>query len=141
MIMRRAPPDSLCVTQDPTQALALVSQGRRARQRRRGARSRQCLCQGLGAARDMAAAAQWFSRAAELGLADAQYNLAFLYENGEGVTKSPLDAYVWYAIAGARGDPGAQKAADRMAKELSAAQMKDALARLAELEKSIKSER
>ncbi|MGO8915185.1 MAG: tetratricopeptide repeat protein [Stellaceae bacterium] len=96
---------------------------------------------GIGAPRDMAEASQWFRRAAEFGLVDAQYNLGFLYENGEGVTKSPVDAYVWYAIAGARGDNGAQQAADRIAKELSAAQLKDALRRLGELQKSIKSER
>jgi Sel1 repeat len=129
------------VAQDPTQALEWYRKAAAQGNADAALGLGNAFAKGIGAARDMAAAAQWFSRAAGLGLADAQYNLAFLYENGEGVTKSPLDAYVWYAIAGARGDPGAQKAADRMAKELSAAQMKDALARLAELQKSIKSER
>jgi Sel1 repeat-containing protein len=128
------------VAQDPAQALEWYRKAAAQGNADAALGLGNAFAKGVGVARDMATAAQWFGRAADLGLADAQYNLAFLYENGEGVTKSPLDAYVWYAIAGARGDPGAQKAADRMAKELSPAQMKDALARLAALQKSIKSE-
>ena len=93
---------------------------------------------GNGTARDMTEAAQWFRRAAELGLVDAQYNLAFLYEHGEGVAQSAIDAYAWYAIAGARGDAGSRAAAERIAKEFGADQMKAATARVTELQKSLK---
>lgn len=96
---------------------------------------------GIGTPRDMAAAAQWFRRGAELGLVDAQYNLGFLYEHGEGVTASPIDAYIWYAMAGSLGDAGAQQSANRIAKSLPPAQMKDALARLSALRQSIQNER
>jgi TPR repeat protein len=85
-------------------------------------------------------AARSFRRASELGVVDAQYNLAFLYEHGEGVVKSAIDAYVWYSIAGARGDQAAQRASDRVAHELSAKQLRDAAARIAELQNSIKIE-
>ena len=53
---------------------------------------------------DKAEAARWFSKAATLGLVDSQFNLAVLYERGEGVPQSLLDAYKWYAIAATQGD-------------------------------------
>jgi hypothetical protein len=96
---------------------------------------------GIGVPRNMGEAAQWFRRAAELGVVDAQYNLAFLYEHGEGVAKSPVEAYAWYAIAGARGDPGSQQSADRVARDLSAEQFKEAVARMTALQRLVKSER
>jgi TPR repeat protein len=96
---------------------------------------------GFGVDRSMPDAAQWFRRAGEFGIVDAQYNLAFLYEHGEGVAKSAIDAYAWYSIGGARGDQAAQRAAERLARELSAKQLGDAAARMVELEKTIKTER
>jgi hypothetical protein len=95
---------------------------------------------GIGVDRDMGEAAQWFRRAAERGVVDAQYNLAFLYENGEGVPKSMIDAYGWYSIAAAHGDQGSKQAADRLARTLSPKELKAATARMAELEKTVKSE-
>jgi len=52
----------------------------------------------------MAEAARWFAKAATLGLSDSQFNLAVLYERGDGVPQSLVDAYKWYAIAAAAGD-------------------------------------
>ena len=37
----------------------------------------------------------WFLRAAEAGLADAQYNLALMYENGLGTEADPNEAGKW----------------------------------------------
>jgi localization factor PodJL len=54
--------------------------------------------------KNMAEAARWFSKAAGLGLSDSQFNLAVLYERGDGVPQSLLDAFKWYAIAAAQGD-------------------------------------
>lgn len=54
--------------------------------------------------RNMAEAARWFAKAAALGLSDSQFNLAVLYERGEGVPLSLSDAYKWYSIAAAAGD-------------------------------------
>jgi localization factor PodJL len=53
-------------------------------------------------------AARWFGAAAELGLADSQFNLAVLYERGSGVPQSAADAYKWYALAAAQGDKEAE---------------------------------
>jgi hypothetical protein len=96
---------------------------------------------GYGVDSNTTEAAQWFRRAAELGLVDAQYNLGWLYEHGEGVARSPVDAYAWYRLAAARGDKAAQGAADRIGRELSARQLRDAQARALELQGAIKSAR
>jgi len=56
----------------------------------------------------MTLAAHWFAKAAALGLADSQFNLAVLYERGEGVSQSLTDAYKWYAIAALSGDAEAK---------------------------------
>ncbi len=53
---------------------------------------------------DMETAAGWFAKAAERGVVDSQFNLAILFENGQGVEQSLPDAYFWYAIAGEQGD-------------------------------------
>jgi localization factor PodJL len=68
---------------------------------------------------NMPEAARWFSKAAAFGLVDAQFNLAVLYERGDGVPQSLLDAYKWYMIAGAAGDTGAKARADTLATQLS----------------------
>ena len=41
----------------------------------------------------------WTRRAAEHGDRDGQYNLATLYENGEGVEKDLEEAKRWYLLA------------------------------------------
>lgn len=53
---------------------------------------------------DMGTAAGWFEKAAERGVVDSQFNLAILFENGQGVRPSPADAYFWYSIAASQGD-------------------------------------
>lgn len=59
---------------------------------------------------DYAAAAKWFTQAADFGLADSQVNLAILYQNGLGVPKDLKLAYKWLALAKRGGD---QEAAGR----------------------------
>jgi hypothetical protein len=56
------------------------------------------------ARKDMADSARWFAKAAGLGLPDSQFNLAILYERGDGVPQSLADAFKWYSIAAASGD-------------------------------------
>jgi len=80
---------------------------------------------------DMSTAAGWFLKAAERGVVDSQFNLAILFENGQGVKPSLPDAYFWYSIAGAQGD---QTAAARIASiepQMSAADIDAAKARVA----------
>ena len=40
---------------------------------------------------------------AEQGLADAQFNLGWMYANGWGVPEDYVQAYAWYSIAAAQG--------------------------------------
>ncbi len=41
----------------------------------------------------------WYQKAAKNGLDMAQYNLALLYENGEGTEKNLKKAFYWYQKA------------------------------------------
>ena len=45
----------------------------------------------------------WYRKAAEAGIAEAQYNLAVMYGTGEGVAKDPAQAMEWYKKAAAKG--------------------------------------
>ena len=42
-------------------------------------------------------AIEWYEKAAEQGLAGAQFNLGIMYENGAGVDQSDSMAMRWYA--------------------------------------------
>lgn len=78
------------------------------------------LLQGVGGAADTTEAVIWMTKAAELGLVDSQFNIAKLYETGEGgVRVDPLEAFKWYLIASRAGDGDAQAAVDRLRTVLS----------------------
>jgi TPR repeat protein len=49
-----------------------------------------------------------FKKLAEQGHAPAQFNLGFMYDNGEGVPKDSQQAVVWYRKAAEQGDVHAQ---------------------------------
>ena len=55
-------------------------------------------------------AAVYFERAASLGMSDAQYTLALLYDRGEGVIHDKQKALNWGLLAAAQGDINAQYA-------------------------------
>ena len=74
--------------------------------------------EGTAEPKDPAQAAMWFGRAANLGLADSQFNLAVLYERGMGVQQSLVDAYKWYLIAAAQGDAESKKRSEALATQL-----------------------
>ena len=46
--------------------------------------------------------------AADQGHANAQFNLGFMYENGQGVGQDFGEAIKWYRMAADQGDAGAQ---------------------------------
>ena len=52
--------------------------------------------EGLGVARDQAAAFHWFELAAAQGNPTAAFNLGLAYERGEGVAKNQAEAEKWY---------------------------------------------
>ena len=75
--------------------------------------------EGAGGPKNTTLAAQWFHRAADLGLVDSQYNLARLYEEGFGVSQNPAEAYKWYLIAARAGDAESRTSAQRLKSQLS----------------------
>ena len=62
-----------------------------------------------GSTPNYALAAKWYAEAAARGLADSQFNLGILAEHGLGRTKSLSEAYKWFSLAAAQGDPQASK--------------------------------
>jgi antitoxin component YwqK of YwqJK toxin-antitoxin module len=58
--------------------------------------------------KDEKTAVKWFTIAAELGDALAQYNLGLIYEGGQGVPQDDEAAVKWYKLAAEQGDSGAQ---------------------------------
>ena len=50
--------------------------------------------------KDEAAAVSWFQLAAEQGEAGAQFSLAAMYYNGDGVPRDYVLAYAWANLAG-----------------------------------------
>jgi TPR repeat protein len=51
---------------------------------------------------------RWFKKSAELGFANAQFNIAQQYGEGEGIANSHEKAVQWYAKAAAQGHVEAQ---------------------------------
>ena len=62
-----------------------------------------CYYYGNGVEVDYEKAAEWFTKAAEQGHAEAQYNLGFCYENGKGVPQDNEKAVEWYEKAAEQG--------------------------------------
>ena len=79
---------------------------------------------------DMNIAAGWFEKAAERGVVDSQFNLAILFENGQGVKPSLPDAYFWYSIAGQQGDQTAAARIGMLKQQMSDAEIEAAEARV-----------
>ncbi len=77
--------------------------------------------QGLGAAASDAEAAVWWLKAAQRGLAEAQYALGRLY-----LDRDPVGAYSWFALAAASGDKEAIAAMKSLAPRLTAQQLAEA---------------
>jgi hypothetical protein len=63
---------------------------------------------GDGVARDAVEAVRWYRLAAERGNADAQNDLAVMYDAGEGVAEDDAEAVRWYRRAAAGGNTSAQ---------------------------------
>ena len=80
---------------------------------------------------DYLAAARWFRQAADRGLADSQFNLAILYENGRGVQKSLSEAYKWFALAARSGDAVAARRLEQVRTRLTPAELEAAEEKIA----------
>lgn len=72
---------------------------------------------GSGAGRsDDAQAAYWYRKAAEQGIAEAQFSLGSIYRNGRGVPKDEAEAVRWLRMAAEQGLPEAQVALNAISK-------------------------
>ena len=69
------------------------------------------------------AAAYWNEQAANQGYAPSQLNLGRMYQTGTGVTQDNVEAYVWYAIAAASGDPAAATSRDQVSSRLTSEEL------------------
>ena len=67
-------------------------------------------------AQDYAEAVKWYRKAAEQGIAEAQYNLGVMYANGEGVPRDQAKAVEWLQKAAKQGLAKAQEALRRLGK-------------------------
>lgn len=56
---------------------------------------------------DLAAAVDWYEKAADLGLAPAQYRVGNIYEKGTGVARNLEKAKTWYQLAAEQGNASA----------------------------------
>ena len=61
----------------------------------------------------------WFSKAANLGYGDSAFDLAVLYERGEGVPQNLQQALRWYDKASTAGDREATQRASLLRSNLS----------------------
>ncbi|MER9649148.1 peptidoglycan-binding protein [Mesorhizobium sp. M0199] len=60
-----------------------------------------------GVKEDMAAAAKWYEKAADLGFAPAEYRIGNFYEKGIGVARDIKKAKTWYQLAAEQGNASA----------------------------------
>ena len=55
--------------------------------------------------------------------ANAQYNLANLYSNGQGVVQDYVKAHMWWNLRAAEGDKEARENRDKVAKKMTKQQL------------------
>ena len=78
---------------------------------------------GRGVPVDLAEARHWFHSASERGYGPAQYNLAVMYAAGKGGPANLVQAYLWFELAAEQGHKEAAKTRDKVAAEMSKAQL------------------
>ena len=81
---------------------------------------------GKGVPQDDKVAAQWFTRAAEQGDADAQYNLGVMYAKGKGVPQDYVYAHMWANIAATGDAEDVGKLRDILEKKMTPSQIAEA---------------
>jgi len=91
---------------------------------------------GNGAKEDPAGAAQWMRKAAEQGHGPAQGKLAEMLQDGKGVKKDLVLAYMLYGLSGKSGNSEALKNQNAIAEKMTPAQIKEGDDRLIKWKKS-----
>ena len=85
-----------------------------------------CLYDACGVTQDYPQAARWYRRAADQGLAEAQFALGTMYENGLGVPQDYVLAHMWLNLSAAQGIKAAALTRDDLAERMTTAQIADA---------------
>ena len=78
-------------------------------------------------------AIKWYTKAADQGVALAQYNLGYMYEKGEGAPQNLIKAYVWCSLASANGNGSAKKSLEILRSKMTPQQVAQAQNESAEL--------
>lgn len=86
---------------------------------------------------DYGAAFQWYQKAAQQGVNEAQSNLAYLYAEGKGTPQDLRKAWAWYSIAAVEKNPLAATKRDEVAKKLSKKELAEAKLELEALKKQL----
>ena len=85
-----------------------------------------CYEQGFAVPRNYDQAGSWYAKASKQGYAPAQFLLGQLFEHGRGTKLNPVFAFTNYSRAASQGVPAAATARDRIRKNLSPAQLREA---------------
>ena len=67
-----------------------------------------------------------YTKAAEQGNTDAQFNLGYMYATGQGVTQNDELAHMWLNLAATEGDEEARRQRDLLAAQMTAEQINQA---------------
>lgn len=70
-------------------------------------------------------ASQWYRKAAEQGVADAQYCLGQNYATGEGAPRDNVEAYAWFCLAAAQQNRQAMNARGKIVRQMSRAEIEE----------------
>jgi uncharacterized protein len=81
---------------------------------------------GVAVSENRVEAARWFRRAADQGHIGAQVYLGLSYATGLGVPQDNIHAYMWLSLAAARSDQDAISNRNRVARQLTPAQIAEA---------------
>jgi TPR repeat protein len=88
---------------------------------------------GLAMNRDTALAAAYYRKAAEGGLALAQYRVAMMYAEGRGAPQNPVEACAWLELAAAQGQAEAAAKLAQLLEKLTVAETDAVAGRVREL--------
>jgi uncharacterized protein len=85
---------------------------------------------------DYPRAAEWFRKAAEQGLSQAQLQLAWLLRRGQGVGVDKFEAYVWMLVSSDAGNPYASNELQALEADLGSNQVEQAKTKARQVERT-----
>lgn len=92
---------------------------------------------GVNGTPDLKEAANWFRKAANRGLAKAQFNLGMCCANGQGVSLDPVEAWTWLHLAAEQKFPNAAEECGKVQATMTADQLKEAQAKAAQFKAAV----